>query len=83
MRITCFEGRICFFYIIPAKPLHNRDIASIHFNHFYCMGICHKLNWHLSMLIKNEFNEIYSISKVIVCIKMLCSERNILLDYIY
>ncbi len=23
-----------------AKPLHNRDIVSVHFNHFYCMGIC-------------------------------------------
>ncbi len=24
---------------IPAKPLHNSDTVSVHFNHFYCMGI--------------------------------------------
>ncbi len=34
---------------IPAKPL-NHDIVSVHFNHFYCMGICNKLTRHLSML---------------------------------
>ncbi len=31
----------------PAKPVHNRDIVSLHFNNFSCMGICDK---HLSML---------------------------------
>ncbi len=36
--------------IIPAKPLHNRDIVSVHFNNFYCMEICDKLTRHLSML---------------------------------
>ncbi len=36
---------------IPAKPLlHNSDTVSVHFNHFYCMGICDKLSWHLYML---------------------------------
>ncbi len=35
---------------ITAKPLHNRDIVSVHFNHFHCMGICDKLSRHLSML---------------------------------
>ncbi len=35
---------------IPAKPLHNRDIVSVHFNHFYCMGNCDNLTRHLSML---------------------------------
>ncbi len=33
-----------------AKPLDNSDIASVHFNHFYCMGICDKLSRHLYML---------------------------------
>ncbi len=32
--------------IIPAKPLHNSDTGSVHFNHFYCMGICDKLSRH-------------------------------------
>ncbi len=36
--------------LIPTKPLHNRDIVSVHFNHFYCIGICDKLTGHLSML---------------------------------
>ncbi len=35
---------------IPAKPLHNSDTVSVHFNDFYCMGICDKLSRHLSML---------------------------------
>ncbi len=35
---------------IPAKPLQNNDTVSVHFNHFYCMGICDKLSRHLSML---------------------------------
>ncbi len=35
---------------IPEKPLHNDDIVPVHFNHFHCMGICDKLNRHLSML---------------------------------
>ncbi len=43
---TQFFQEIC----IPAKLLHNRDIVSVHFNYFYCMGICDKLSRHLSML---------------------------------
>ncbi len=35
---------------IPAKPLHNHDIVSVHFNHIPCTGICDKLSRHLSML---------------------------------
>ncbi len=35
---------------IPAKPLHNSDSVSVHFNHFYCMEICDKLSRHLYML---------------------------------
>ncbi len=31
---------------IPAKPLPNHDIVSVHFNHFPCMGICNKLTRH-------------------------------------
>ncbi len=34
---------------IPAKPLHNHDIVSVHFNHFYCMDICDKLRRDLWM----------------------------------
>ncbi len=34
----------------PAKPLHNNDIVSVHFNHFYCMEICDKLSRDLDML---------------------------------
>ncbi len=43
---------ICLFIAlgIPAKPLHNSDTVSVHFNHFYCMGICDKLSKHLYML---------------------------------
>ncbi len=37
-------------YLISAKPLHNHDIVSVHFIHFYCMGICDKLSKHLYML---------------------------------
>ncbi len=37
-------------YIIPAKALHNHDIVSVHFNHFYCMEICDKLSRDLAML---------------------------------
>ncbi len=40
---------------IPAKPLHNCDIVSVHFNHFHCMGICRQtkkaliyVNLHIS-----------------------------------
>ncbi len=36
--------------IIPAKPLHNSDTFPVHFNHFYCLGICDKLSKHLYML---------------------------------
>ncbi len=28
---------------IPAKPLHNYDIVSVHFNNFYSTVICDKL----------------------------------------
>ncbi len=40
----------CDYLSIPAKTLHNSDTVSVHFNHFYCMGICDKLCWHLYML---------------------------------
>ncbi len=43
-------------YDIPDKPLHNCDIVSVHFNHFYCMIICDKLTRHLSMLTYIYFN---------------------------
>ncbi len=36
--------------LIPAKPLHNHDIVSIHFNHLYCIGMCYKLSRDLAML---------------------------------
>ncbi len=32
------------------QPHHNHDIVSVHFIHFYCMGICDKLSKHLYML---------------------------------
>ncbi len=32
------------------KPLHNHDIVLVHFNHCYCMEICHKLSRDLAML---------------------------------
>ncbi len=35
--------------IIPAKPLHNHDIVSVHFNHFYCTEVCDKLRGDLAM----------------------------------
>ncbi len=37
-------------YIIPAKPLHNHAIVSVHFNNFYCMEICDKVSRNLAML---------------------------------
>ncbi len=37
-------------HLIPAKPLHDSDTVSVHFNHFYCNGICDKLSRHLSVL---------------------------------
>ncbi len=36
---------------VPAKPLHNHDIASEHFNHFYCTEICDKLSRDFAMFI--------------------------------
>ncbi len=47
-------GKYLFLLVValylPAKPLHNHDIASVHLNNFYCMGICDKLSRHLYML---------------------------------
>ncbi len=34
-------------YHLPAKPLHNSDTDSVHFNQFYWMGICDKVRRHL------------------------------------
>ncbi len=39
----------CLHLSIPAKPIHNRGIVSVHFNHFRCIGICDKLSRQLSM----------------------------------
>ncbi len=55
------EGGILFRSVpllrfIPAKPLHNCEIVSGHFNNFPCMGICNKLSSHLSMLTYKYFN---------------------------
>ncbi len=38
---------------IPAKPLHNHDIVSVHFNNFYCTEICNKLRRDLAMFTYN------------------------------
>ncbi len=35
---------------LPAKPLHNHAIVSVHFNNFYCTGICDKLSRDLAMI---------------------------------
>ncbi len=35
--------------VIPAKPLHNHAIVSVHFNNFYCTEICDKLRRDLVM----------------------------------
>ncbi len=36
--------------LIPAKPLHNSDTVSVHFNNFYFTDICDKLRRVLSTL---------------------------------
>ncbi len=38
------------------KPSHNRDIVSVHFNHFYWTEICDKLRRDLTMLIYIYFD---------------------------
>ncbi len=43
-------------YGMPAKSLHNHDIVSVHFKHFYCMEICDKLSRDLAMLTYIYFN---------------------------
>ncbi len=35
--------------VIPANPLYNHVIPSVHFNHFYFMEICDKLRKNLAM----------------------------------
>ncbi len=41
---------------VPAKPLHNHDIVSVHFNNFYCTEICDKLSRELAMITYIYFN---------------------------
>ncbi len=49
--LVTIVGTLCDLTIyILAKPLQNHDIVLVHFNNFYCMGICDKLSRHLSML---------------------------------
>ncbi len=36
--------------MIPAKPLHDHGIVSLHFDNFSCMGICDTLRRYLSIL---------------------------------
>ncbi len=42
---------------IPAKPLHNHDIVSVHLNHFYWTDICDKLRKNLAMLTYLDVDE--------------------------
>ncbi len=46
MIITC---QVSLILCMPAKPFHNHDIVSVHFNHFYCIEICIKLRGDLTM----------------------------------
>ncbi len=48
---TCSHTWICSTISIPAKPIHNHDIVSVKFNHFYCTEICDKLRRGLAMFI--------------------------------
>ncbi len=48
--IDLHKPRYSFALTIPAKPLQNHDIVSVHFNHFYCTDICDKLSRVLDML---------------------------------
>ncbi len=41
---------------IPAKSLHNHDIVSVHFKHFYYTEICDKLRRDLGMFIYKYLN---------------------------
>ncbi len=41
---------------ILAKPLHNHDTVSVHFNYFYCTEICDKLSRDLAMLTYKYLN---------------------------
>ncbi len=41
---------------ISAKPLHNHNIVSVHFIHFYCPEICDKLSRDLAMLTYTYLN---------------------------
>ncbi len=42
---------------MPAKPLHNSDAVSVHFNHFYCMGMCEKLSRHLYIYVNLHISQ--------------------------
>ncbi len=57
--VTLSIHTLNIFYLsnsIPAKPLHNHDIVSGHFNHFYCTGVCDKLSSDIAMLTYIYFN---------------------------
>ncbi len=47
---------ILSFVMWPLSYLSSHCIVTVHFNHFYCMGICDKLTSHLSMLTYIYFN---------------------------
>ncbi len=56
---TCgsfYINKLQLFIYIPAKPLHNHDIDSEHFNNFDCTDICNKLRRDLAMFIYIYFN---------------------------
>ncbi len=48
-RVFCTQWYMAWCLNIPARPLHNHDIVSVHFNHFYCTEICDKLGKDLAM----------------------------------
>ncbi len=54
--ITKTDGMQYNYYkFIPAKPLYNCEIVSIHVNIFFCIGICDTIR-HLSILMYIHLN---------------------------
>ncbi len=56
LRGESIPGRFQYAKHILAKPLHNHDIVSVHFNSFLLMRICDKLSRLLFMLTYTYFN---------------------------
>ncbi len=78
--IPAEEGLYGCTYCILAKPLHNYDTVSVHFNHFYCTDICDKQLTYIYLYVDDCWLTSYIPQQLQILFKYAIMSENLIFE---